>query len=106
MKETRTVTVGIVVLSRLSRSTTLLFSCYLLEGKEQNVFSYNRERFLFEKRISYLLDILSSTQVPPKLVHFERGIDMQRLPGLSTRRIMGSNVFFGASTETAARSAG
>ena len=81
------------------------FLLHLLEGKEQNGSSYNRERFLFEEHISYLHDILPSTQLQRR-VHFERGIDMQRLPGLSTQRIMGKNVFLGASTETAARSAG
>ena len=35
---------------------------------------------------------------------FKRGIDVQRLLGRSTRRIMGRHGFFFASTETVARS--
>ena len=88
---------------------------YLLEGKEQNGISYSdwfrqcnrnlvRKRILFEEHISYVHDNFLSTR-GHSLLPFECSIDMQRLPGRSTRRVMGRNVFLGASTETAAHPA-
>ena len=62
----------------------------------------NRERFCFEEPRSHGDDILSPTELS---VPFQRCIDMQRLSRRSTRRIMGGIGFFGASSESVARSA-
>ena len=60
----------------------------------------------FLKNAELMAMTLSQKRRDELSVHFQRGIDMQRLSRGSTRRIMRRIGFFAASTETVVLSAG
>ena len=62
--------------------------------------SFLKNTYLMAMTVSHL------QEYGEKWCLLKRGIDKQRLPGRSTRRVMGRHPFFYVSTGTVARSAG